>query len=222
MKFLIVLLMLCFPLLSACAQTCERNVSWKDASFLKRTSISGAISSMAEWRRYRDAEWIQLNFDGQVTSVISFMNGVKFVLSNGSAQPLDLAEISTVVESPMWSGGQNMFSKYKTPCQLKEGVNTPISRRDLNLKSHETNELLKFYGNLNRHGMRVTYSLEVQRGKSDDQFDNWYGTWEYSANLKEFPVDYDVQGWEVYRNNKPQVKLPMGKRIPISEVLEQP
>ena len=221
MKFIIVFFLLGAPFFSANAQTCDRGISWKDASYLKRSTISGAVTSMSEWRHYLNAEWIQMEFDGQVTTMISLKNGIRLLHSKDNIKPIELAEIAMAIESPMWSAGRNMFPSIKIPCQLKDGESTPVSQRDLHKAPIHAHDSPKFFGNLRRQGMRVTYAIEIQRGKSDDQFDRLYGTWEYEANLKNFPDDYDVQGWIIYRGDVLQRQLPIGRRVPISEVLHQ-
>lgn len=213
--------MLGVQFLSASAQNCDRAITWRDASYLKRSTNSGAVSSIAEWRRYRDADWVQIDFDGQVTTMISFKSGLRLLHSKDNSRPIELAEIVMAIESPMWSAGKAMFTNLKTPCQLKEGENTPVSQRDLDLGVARASDSPKFYGNLKRQGMRVTYSIEIQRGKSDDQFDRLYGTWEYDANLQKFSADYDVQGWTIYRGSVRQEQLPLGRELPISEALRQ-
>lgn len=219
MKSILIFLSLSLCFFSANAQHCDRAISWKAASYLKRSANSGAVSSTAEWRHYRNADWAQTNFDGQVTSMISLDNGLRLIHSTEGAKPIELAELALAIESPMWSAGKNMFPHIAIPCQLKEGENTPVSRQDLNVSHGSTNDLPKIYGNLRRQGMRVTYAIEIQRGRSDDQLDSWVGTWEFEANPKNFPMNYDVQGWRVYRGGEMQEQLRIGLHVSISEVL---
>lgn len=200
-------------------QKCDFKVSWKDAHYLKRSTVNGNVSSSAEWRRYFDAVWIQLDFDGQITTLIQYENGIQLVNSKNGAVPKEFAEIAMAVESPMWAAGRANFLRFQKPCQLKESENTPVSQRDLVLDLVDASAMPKFFGNLRRQGMRISYAIEIQRGKSDDQFDHLYGTWEYIPKLTKFPFDYDVQGWTLFHGDTRQRQLPIGRRIRISEVL---
>ncbi len=219
MKFFFIFIFLNFQLLFANAQRCDRAISWKDANYLKRSERNGAVSSMAEWRLYGNAEWMQTNFDGRIESMIRLKNGIRLFHANDNSKPSEFAEIGLAVESPMWSAGKNMFPNIGIPCQLREYENTPVAQHDLNLDRGQGNHLPKVYGNLRRQGMRVTYAIEIQRGKSDDQLDSWYGTWEYDANLKNFPSAYDVRGWKVYRGDVFLEQIAIDRRVPFSEIL---
>lgn len=201
---------------------CPKTLAWKDATHLQRTSYNGNLAAKAEWKLYSNATYSMLEVDGSMSQLLQLSNGLNLTFGKQRPSPVDFASIANAVATPMWDAGVINFLHFPTPCALKSGESQPFNERDfIYWKAGDTRAQGQIFGSVKRQGLIVTYAMEVKRGKSDDQLDSLFGTWEFQAKLEVFPENADVQGWHVFRGNDYLKTVPTTNRITLRELLLQ-
>ena len=207
------------------SRLCQARPTWSQATYLKRVAVDGSISSSAEWRRYQDVTWFSQTLDGKVMTMLQLSNGLKLVAGAAETTPQSFDNFERGVESPMWSQSTASFRKFSAPCLLPEGESVAVNERDLLQADSLSSSTPEFFGSLKREALldriRITYSIEIQRarsGASDERFQNLYGSWEYQNQLDRFPVDFDIQGWRVFKDGELLRQISVGSPFPISRL----
>lgn len=201
---------------------CPKTLAWKDATHLQRTSYNGNLAAKAEWRMYSDASYSMLEVDGNINQLLQLSHGLNLTSGKQRPNPKDFAEISNAVAAPMWDAGNANLLRFPTPCVLKAGESLPFNERDfIYWKASDPQAQRQIFGSLKRQGLVVTYAMEIKRGKSDEQLDSLYGTWEYQTKLEKFPENTEIQGWHVFRGNEYLKTVTTASRLTLREFLLQ-
>ncbi|WMW79010.1 hypothetical protein RF679_10085 [Undibacterium cyanobacteriorum] len=206
---------------------CLAQPSWGQATYLKRVAVDGPISSAAEWRRFQGVDWLMQTLDGKVSMMLRLPNEYVLVGAQPGFTPQYFESFEAAVETPMWTNSAPSFKKYRAPCALPEAENIAVNEQDLIQASPIGQKQVKFFGSLKRESLldkiRVTYSIEIQRansGSTEERFQSLYGSWEFQKQLDLFPVDYDIQGWRLYKDGVFVHQISAGNPFPIGR-LEQ-
>lgn len=201
---------------------CPKTLTWKDATHLQRTSYNGNLAAKAEWKLYSNATYSMLEVDGSTRQLVQLSNGLSLTFGQQRPKPQDFAEISSAVATPMWDAGTANLLRFPTPCTLKTGDSLPFNERDfIYWKASDPQAQRQIFGSLKRQALVVTYSMEIKRGKSDEQLDSLYGFWEYQNKLERFPENTEIQGWHVFRGNDFLKTLPTTSKLTLRELLLQ-
>ncbi|MBR7744994.1 hypothetical protein [Undibacterium baiyunense] len=209
-------------LVQAYESKCTRTMAWKEATHLKRTSYNGNLAAKAEWKLYSDATYSMLEVDGKTIQLIQLENGLSLTYGKQQPNPSEFINIASAVAGPMWDDGRANLPRFPKPCDLKDGESYPFNERDfIYWKSNDAQLERRIYGSLKRQGFVVSYAMEIKRGKSDEQLDSLYGTWEYQSKLEKFPETTEVQGWHLFRGNVFLQTLPTTSKFTLRELLLQ-
>lgn len=217
-----ILLPLSTMVVHAAEVKCPKTMAWKDATHLQRTSYNGNLAAKAEWQLYSNASYSMLEVDGSRDQLLQLPNGLNLTFGKQRPNPKDFSEISNAVATPMWDAGTANLIRFPTPCTLKVGESLPFNERDfIYWKTSDMQAQRQIFGTLKRQGLVVTYAMEIKRGKSDDQLDSLYGTWEYQSKLEQFPESTEIQGWHVFRGSEFLKTVPTTSRLTLRELLLQ-
>lgn len=199
---------------------CKPGLSWKDATHLQKTTYQGSVVGKAEWKKFSNLTWMLLETDGRTEYAIQLADKYYLTYGQRRPKPSDFAAIATVVESPMWESNAATMKRFPHPCALKNGENIPFNEADFVFWSNaDSQRKIQIFGSLKRQAYRVHYSMEMTRGKSDQELDKLFGVWEFQPQLETFSVDFDVQGWHVFRGDVLVRSLPVGQVMSLGKLL---
>ncbi len=203
-------------------EKCKQGLSWKDATHLQKTTYQGNVVGKAEWKKFSNLTWMLLETDGRAEYAIQFAEKLYLTYGQRRPKPSDFAAIGSAVESPMWESNLATMRRFPHPCVLKNGENIPFNEADFVFWSNtDQQRKLQIFGSLKRQAYRVHYSMEMTRGKSDQELDKLFGVWEFQPQLEEFSDDFDVQGWHVYQGDILVRSLPLGQMIRLGQLLAE-
>lgn len=209
-------------LVQADESKCPRTLAWKDATYLKRTFYNGNLAARAEWKLYSDATYSMLEVDGKTIQLVMLANGLNLTYGKQRPNPSEFVNIASAVAGPMWDDSRANLPRFPKPCDLKNGESYPFNERDfIYWKSNDAQMDRRIFGSLKRQGFVVSYAMEIKRGKSDEQLDSLYGTWEFQNKLDKFPEATEVQGWHLFRGNEFLKTLPTTSKFTLRELLLQ-
>jgi hypothetical protein len=136
---------------------------------------------------------------------------ISFLFAPENEKPSHFAEIGMTVDVPFGTD-PNMAG----PCALEDQVTVQV--RDLVGRLAYKSELEKaaaLDGWMRRNGMSVEYSVQGPAGVE------MQGSWLFSRQPPNLPLNSDMQGWRVFRGDTLLMTLPTGKPFLLSAVLEQ-
>lgn len=213
-----------FTSLSADAQflQCPKSLSWKDATRLQRSSFQGAITTKTEWKKYRNATVSERQVDGVKIQLIDLGGGNFLTYGNPRPSPKDFDNLQASVASPMWESGTVSLPKFSTPCVLKENESQPFNEKDfIYWKSAGSQTDMKIFGSVKRQGLTIVYSMEIQRGASDEQFQHLYGVWEYQAKLDALSDQIALRDWHLFRDAEFVETISATSKLTLGELLSR-
>jgi hypothetical protein len=202
---------------------CPAGLKWQDATHLKRMTRVGGTVTVAEITKYSDATVSRLETEGGAGTVIwlageKYPGNIQLSLGKDALHPFDLAELGTIVETPMMDG---LWRRFTNPCSIEAAREILFDESDLS-PNVDGGTKYKIHGRLLRHGTSVHYWATLEDlSPSGRGVEKWEGVWEYTPGKNPLPADTDFRGWGVYIQNNYLATFPIDEAVPLSSVLER-
>lgn len=196
---------------------CLREFNWTDATYAKRDTRKDGQVTVAEVEVFANATVARLNADGARSGVIDLRraasgSSIQLTYGGNKPAPFEFAEISTIVEPPMARGN---WPRLMGPCSIPDGTAVTFDDNDIPAAERIGAHPLKFRGTLQRHGLRVSYSMTASDGEI------WQGELAYGRNLQDLDLNTDISGWNVFRAGSYVGTLPAKTPFPLSAAIER-
>jgi len=196
---------------------CRQEFKWTDATYAKRDTRKDGQVTLAEVEVFANATVVRLNIDGARSGVIDLRRtanatSIQLTYGNNKPAPLEFAEISMIVEPPMARGN---WTRLTGPCSIPDGTAVTFDENDIPASERIGAYPPKFRGTLQRHGLRVRYSM------TSDDGEVWQGELAYGRRLKDLDPNADVSGWNVFRAGSYVETLPANTPAPLRVALER-
>ena len=175
-------------------------------------------------QKYLDLTDLKMTYHDRQTSTrrarwLDFPNDTTIAFSSDKKPEPVAYGFSMGLEAPMWNWDEKSMPKLAGPCVLEDGKTIHLNEADfidMNFPDRKIEGRLSM--SLRRVGLSVRYEIKVQYDDPNVDDSNYFGVWKFNSNLKNFPPNFDVQAWSVFRERKLLISIRKGKPFPVSKL----